>query len=119
MRIYSTIFALLFLIASCKNKEVVIPDTILPQEKMIEVMVDLQLVNALSQKRFTKDPKSPGTTLADYSQVFDKHEMTRESFQESLNFYKEHPPLLIEIYDQMLNEFSKRQAGLKKESVPD
>ena len=119
MRIYSItlIFALLF--AGCISKEVDIPEGILTQETMVMVMVDLQLVNALSQKRFTKDPKSPGTTLANYQQVFDKHHLTRESFQESLDFYKEHPPLLIEIYDEMLNEFSERQAGLKQERAKD
>ncbi len=86
------------------DDKIIIPDDVLEKERMIDVLVDLQLVEgALILKRSIGQAYLP---LKDFyfNHVFEKHNINREKFERSLDFYKSHLYLLNEIYGEVIRE---------------
>ena len=87
-----------------------IPDNILSQEKMAEVMVDVHLleaalnVNAYNRDQIVTNPIIPN------SDVLKKNNVTKKHYEESFAFYSKNPLLLTEVYQLVLNNLSKMQA---------
>lgn len=91
--------------------EVIIPDSILPREKMAGVILDIHLIEAtlnLNAGNVNKDTIE-GKLRID---IFKKHNITKEQYQESYIFYTENPDALREVYDIVLTELSKLQASV-------
>jgi Domain of unknown function (DUF4296) len=106
MRKLSFLFISLFLITSCKDKNK-IPKDIFPQEKMQAVL--WSMINAgefLNGYVLYKDSVDKmAESLKTYGQVFQIHHITKEEFDKSYSYYREHPDLLKVILDSL----SKRQ----------
>lgn len=103
---------------SCaEEKEVVIPENILSQEKMATVMTDIHLLEASMTLNFANatnminGPEMQATTV----QLLKKNNVTKEQYQTSFVFYAEHPDLLTEVYKQVLNNLSQLQAKVSNE----
>ncbi len=87
-----------------------IPDTILSIEKMADVMVDIQLLEAtLNSSSYSKDHIVMNTIFPN-SDLLKKNNITKKQFDESFEFYSQHPILLSEVYQLVLNNLSKMQA---------
>jgi hypothetical protein len=109
----SALYIFSFLIYfSCNDKTVVIPDSVLPQDTMAAVLVDMQILEALKVKAGITDSLSRDSMLVEYALIFKKHHMNQEQFEQSLDFYKANPRLLEGIYDKTINELSRLQAML-------
>lgn len=102
-------FCLLFCACSEKKTEN-IPDHILPIQKMAAVMIDIHLLeasislNATSVDKFTIGSSTPGF------EVLKKNNITKKQYDESFDYYTQHPALLNEVYQLALNDLSKMQA---------
>jgi hypothetical protein len=98
------------MVSCSQDKTVSIPDTVLQEDKMAEVMVDIHLleatlnINTFSKDKVSKDNSSPATD------VLKKHGITKKQYDESFSFYTRNPQLLGEMYTKVLNELSKMQA---------
>lgn len=110
------VFVVGLLLSACISDEVAIPEEILQEKKMVEVMTDMQLLESASQKGLIKTDSISGNAKAmqHYAAIFKFYNTTEKQFRESHDFYQEHPKLLEEIYDKVLIELSKQQAELKK-----
>lgn len=88
----------------------VLPDNVLPAEKMVAVLIDIHLVEAhMSRNTFHPDKiavESPAPNI----DVLKKNAITRQQYDESFNYYTQHPKQLVKIYELVLNDFSKMQA---------
>lgn len=105
------LFSVVFLIG-CSSIEdrATIPDSVLSQEKMAEVLVDVHLLEAsLNVSALSRDQQIMNSIHPD-SDVLKKHNVTKEQYQESFTFYSQNPLLLGEIYQFVLNNLSKMQA---------
>lgn len=105
------LFCILFL-GSCTSIEdrVAIPDTVLSQEKMSEVLVDVHLLEAsLNVSTYNRD-QVVVSTIYPNSDVLKKNNVTKKQYQESFDFYSRNPLLLTEVYQLVLNNLSKMQA---------
>lgn len=111
MQKIALIFAcLLFFSCSGSKKEVNIPATILSKQKMVEVMVDVHLLEAsMSLNATSVDVNNPATPTADFD-VLKKNNISKKQYDESFDFYSQHPELLNEVYEIVLNDLSKFQA---------
>ena len=95
-------FVLLLVIACGRGDRV--PDNVLPREKMEAVLWDM-----IQADEFLKDfVLNKDTTLNDtlesirlYERVFRFHEVDRQTFDSSFNFYRTHPKLMKEILDSL------------------
>ena len=105
------VFCVVFL-AACSSIEdrVAIPDAVLSQEKMAEVMVDVHLLEAaLNISNYSKDQVAVNA-INPNSDIFKKNNITKEQYKESFDFYARNPVLLTEVYQLVLNDLSKMQA---------
>ena len=99
------------LLSSCSKKEEKIPENILSKEKMIAVMVDVQMAEASIQNRSLSITDSTKLIAAGYyKNLFEKNKITEQQFRESFLYYSHHLDLLNKIYEEVINELSKKQA---------
>ena len=111
MKKIATILCITFLYA-CSSIEdrVDIPDTVLSQEKMAEVMVDIHLLEAaLNVSSFSRD-QVVVNNINPNSDILKKNNITKKQYNESFDFYSKNPLLLAEVYQLVLNNLSKMQA---------
>ena len=108
MKKFGIIF-ILILFFSCGKREKPIPETILPKDKMIAVMVDIHIVEASLNLNLA--PTGSITSKGEsYYNILKSNHISKQQYDESFKFYVEHPELCNEIYEGVLNELSKKQA---------
>jgi hypothetical protein len=115
--IYFFLFSMLTIsFLSCGKKKIEIPATVLPKEKMVPVIVDIHLAQAAAVIRNPSD--SLHYTFGDYlPYILKLHDIPRAEYDSSISFYTSHPELMKEIYDDVINELSKKQSEVKTEKI--
>lgn len=106
-----TVLCIVFF-AACSSIEdrVAIPDTVLSQAKMAEVLVDVHLLEAsLNVSTYSRD-QVVASTIQPNSDVLKKNNVPKALYEESFAFYSKNPMLLAEVYQLVLNNLSKMQA---------
>ena len=103
--IYFSLF--LFSCGSPAKKQVVIPSDVLPKEKMAAVVADIHIAEAETSMKPLPDSTSRGKLS--FQKIFDKNQITKAQYDTSMAFYIDHPELLNEVYEIVLNELSKMQ----------
>jgi hypothetical protein len=107
---------LLFLLFGC-GKGNQVPEGVLPREKMEAVLWDM-----IQADEFLKDfVLNKDTTLNDtlemitmYERVFRFHQLDRQTFDSSFNFYRTHPKLMKEVLDSL----QVHKQGVAPSTVP-
>lgn len=119
-------FLLVLLFAACGNEPEALqkPDDLIPEEKMVNVLADVHLLEAALTLRqpslrqpmimradpsIVQAPAGGGKSLQ-YYDIFKKHELTREQYEKAMLWYTSHPEELNLIYDKVLVELTRRQA---------
>lgn len=77
------------------------PGNALDEKQFVEVMVDVHLVEAALNQQFVRVNDTTRTSYRYYSQVFDKHGISRTEFDSTFNYYLRHPKLMNKIYKQV------------------
>lgn len=88
-----------------------IPKDVMKKEKMQMVMWDmLQADDFVREYMVNRDSTLDDTAeyLNMYERVFRMHGTTREEFDRSFNYYREHPALMKEVMDSMYNKFQRQ-----------
>ena len=110
----------LLLLFSCSSQEPTgIPANILSKEKMAVLLTDVHILEASMNLNLSNEIRSVNenreeTMLA----VLKKNEITREQYDESFQFYSEHPDLFGEVYKLILSNLSELQAKIANEKDP-
>lgn len=109
---YFVSFCLCFIFfIACSKKEEKIPENILPKDKMIKVMVDVHIAEAAIQNKYLSLNDSTKKIAAGYYRnLFEKNKITEQQFRESFLYYAHHLDLFNKIYEEVINELSKKQA---------
>src|ERR1700733_15474509 len=95
------IILLPFVLIACKRKNQV-PDDILPPSIMQAVLWDITrsdffVADYVIRKDSSLNRRTESVKL--YQQIFDLHHVTKESFEQSFRYYKDHPALLKAVID--------------------
>lgn len=108
-----------FLVTGCNNKNK-IPRQVIPQNKMQEVLWDMmradQFLNEYILNRATGLDKA-AERVKMYNKVFSIHQLSREQFNKSFNYYKEHPALFKAMMDSISKPKIEIPAEIKYPSV--
>lgn len=91
---------LVLLLAQCQVR----PSGVLAREKMKAVLRDITLTESYLDSHY--EPDSIRTLY--YESVYDKHGITRATYDSSLVWYAKNTPLLNDLYSELMTEF---QAG--------
>ncbi|HEU4716533.1 MAG TPA: DUF4296 domain-containing protein [Bacteroidia bacterium] len=121
------------LVASCSHKGNVAdrkPDDLIPEDKMIGVLVDVHLLEAsLVSNSVGPLPRpqagNPGQVnmpvvqeqiiakKIPYYDVFKKNGVTQAQYESSLRWYTQHPDVLDKMYDAVIEQLVRRQAAVQ------
>lgn len=100
---------LLIVFSGCKEEALQKPGIFLDTEKMIEIITDLQINNAivLNQKSLAKESDTLSKILAD--SVFKKHNIQKTTFDSNMHWYLNDPKQVEIIYDAVLSKLQQIQ----------
>ncbi len=110
---------LFVLVAACGHKDKgFMPDQLLTEREMIDIMTDVQIIEADLNFRKTQE-KDPGAEVVDiralsksyYNQLFEHYGITDSIFSQNLKYYSEHPDWLEKIMDSVMQRFVNAQGG--------
>ena len=107
-----TAFCLLAFSCGPAEKETTIPSNVLPKEKMAAVFTDIHLAEA--EANLHAQPDSVLKNPASFDKIFEKNKISKAQYDTSLSFYIDHPELLDKVYEDVLNELSKKQGEVSK-----
>ena len=85
---------------------------LLPKEKMVQLMADLQVLEARVENSRLSGDSSRALYLAQQKDVFWKHEVTDSTFQRSYRYYTIHGKDLDEIYGAAIDTLGRRELKL-------
>lgn len=106
MKVLTAIFCVLFLFGCTAPEEEIAPDDLLSKDKFVEVMVDVQLLEAIRKQKMIRED-DPTVKLASwYKEVFQKHSITEEQFTSTFTWYYGHPDEMILIYEEVFEQLS-------------
>ncbi|MGC8864472.1 MAG: DUF4296 domain-containing protein [Bacteroidales bacterium] len=111
-RVFLVLLAGILWTAGCKNpaKEPS-PPGILNREEFTNLLFDLHLADGWFAIRRAQgdEPKVLATRL--YDSVFASHKITREQFEQSMEWYAARPQVLDKIYDELIHRINVLQAS--------
>jgi len=98
-----------FIFLSCGSKKQDVPNNIIPADKMVDVITDIELTQALIKLKFTNTD-----SLINQSQLFDevykKYNTTEEQFNNSIAYYTQQPMKMDSLYSKVITKLSEEQA---------
>jgi len=100
------LLALFFILLSCNSS---VHTDILPPKKMQAVLWDMMQADEMAEYYSAGDSSFRGIDkhVVFYQNIFAIHKVTKASFKESLNYYRDHPASLKTIFDS-LQHFGQR-----------
>ena len=111
------------LLTSCGHKEKgFMPERLLSQAEMIDILSDVQIIEADINYQKTKEreaeeaPKDyKGLTQSYYDQLFEHYGITDSIYSQNIRYYTERPDQLEVIMDSVMQRFVRLQSGMKNE----
>ena len=106
---------ILFALAGCSGMQKDTPPAdLIAQGKMIQVLVDIHVADAVVEnKSGAQNPNLP-LTNALYEQIYKNHGITATQYKTSFKYYESHAELMDKMYEQVITELSKKEAQMKK-----
>lgn len=121
------VLVLLFVLAvACGRKDSFIPDRLLTEQEMVEVMTDVQIIEAdinyqKTQERDANDsiktePKDFVKLSAEYyQQMFEHYQITDSIFAQNIRYYTERPAVLERIMDSVVQRLTREQSESRRD----
>jgi hypothetical protein len=93
---------------SCNSDADIVPEGVLGKEKMIEVMVEIELTQALVKLKSSTIDTINERQL--YNEVYSAYNVSEEEFNNSLDHYCKDPKLLMDMYGKVIEDLTKKQS---------
>lgn len=98
LRTFFHIIATCVLFASCQSD---MPEGVLDKGEMEEILYDYHLAKAMGDEGGKSLSNQSETSSEAIAAVFDKHGITEQKFQKSMEWYSAHPEDLFEVYKKI------------------
>ncbi|MDZ4751316.1 MAG: DUF4296 domain-containing protein [Flavobacteriales bacterium] len=105
------IFLAVLSISACNDGESA-PATLIPREKMAEVLAEVQILEAAYNLQYARSDSSRNIMESGFNQVFSRTGVTREDYETSLNWYTLHTNEMIAIQEDVSDLLLAREADL-------
>lgn len=110
------IFLLLNGFIACQSAKQETTIANIPEDEMIAIMVDLAVSDAMVDHELLPTNKLIyQKKLTFYASIFEKHGYTYDEFEEAFLIYSQDLVHLSEMYDEVLEELSKKEIELKSD----
>lgn len=112
MKLLLSIILFCFCTACAEKEEAPPPPAdLIPKEKMIAVLVDVNILEAALRLNLVRENKV-SDSLFNYN-VLKQHNVNRNQYQSSMNYYSRDPEEMTLMMDEVIAELSRRQAKVK------
>lgn len=99
---------------SCSKPKPEIPPGILSRKEMIPILADIHIAQAATATFTTGD--TANYSITNYLPfILKNHHVERALYDSSITFYMQHPEIMEEMYDEVINELSKKQGEVSGE----
>lgn len=99
------LFYLVVFISCGGEEKYTIPENILQPSKMTDVLVDVHILEATLGLNVMQKKDTIAAAL--FYDVFKNNQVTKEQYDESMDYYMQHPDLLNTLYDSVLVKLDK------------
>lgn len=106
---FALILIAVLLFSSCSKEEEKRPEEVLSESEMVDVMVDVHLAEAVLTRKRGENQKVDKLTDAYYQKIYEKHNITKKTFETSFSYYQQNLSDLQRIYEQVITELNKMQ----------
>lgn len=106
---------LFVLFVSCSEPTQEQPDYLLAEEKMIDVMVDMHLVETAQNLKLMGVDSTNRRYQQYFNAIFESHEVSKADFDSSLHYYSTKTDKMNEIYDNVLEELHELESEVKSD----
>ena len=107
----SLTYSVLLLLVAMLNTACDVPYGVLNQDDMAAVLTDIHLTEALVGQQYSYNDY--GTKRACFESVFQKHGITRDEFNESLDWYAHHPKAFADVYVVTVAQLGQKRADVE------
>ena len=90
------------------------PADLIPQDRMILLLVDIHVADALIEHKSGTQNVNLPLTNAIYTKIYQNYGVSSAQFRSSYQYYESHPALMDNMYTQIITELSKKEALMKK-----
>ena len=106
-RLSFILLLLLFLVACGQKSEIVKPSRLLTEQEMMDIMTDVQILEADINHRKSDGKIVDGMAESYYSQLFEHYGITDSIFNENMRYYTHQPATLERIMDSVTQRLTK------------
>ncbi len=99
---------IIILAAGCRS-ESEIPENIIPKDKMMEILTEFHLLESKIENLYIPNDSARMVYNHFEPQVFEKYGVDSANYMESLSFYLDHPELLHDIYEGVVDSLMVRE----------
>jgi len=105
------LFLSLFFLPGCNSNS--IPKGVLDEQKMVNVLTDLTIVDGyMSGLMYSDSLRSGGRNI--YATVYKNHNISKAIFEKSLKYYSRQPALLDSMYSRVNTKLEAKENRLRK-----
>jgi len=122
MRTLPLLFFLIVLVACTPEKEPAVEnsipaDSIIPEAQMVLMLADAHMIESALQIQRNKGKNVSPEADYYYAGLFKKYGVSKERYQQNLEFYRKDPRHYIKLYDKVIRELTERERNFVK-SIP-
>ena len=122
MKRFVFIVFVLLLFSACGNKsKTFVPDRLLTEQEMIDLMTDVQIIEGDITYQKTRERELSDSIKIEpkdyvklseeyYDQLFEHYGITDSIFRQNIRYYTEQPALLEKIMDSVVKRLTKEQS---------
>lgn len=100
---------------SCGPQEEPVRDGLIDREAFAAIMLDVQIAEGMKSQYSRTKAFGKNWSRDVYDDIFERHGISEEDFQETYRWYQGRPDLMEGIYEQVLDSLSKLEAEIKHE----
>ena len=116
MRYCSILGLIMLLWLGCKPKpNVDIPDYVLSEDKMVDVMVDMHLVETALNLKIMVPDSNNSKYDQQFESIFISNEISKSTFDSSLYYYSTQTGQMNAIYDKVLERLSELESEVNSD----
>jgi hypothetical protein len=99
------------LLVACKAKPSP-PADMLDRETFVNLLVEVQLIEAIYNQNMIRNDNPRERLARYYRDTFLQFDVSRDDFTRTYAWYYKHPLLLMEVYQDVIEELTRRQTEL-------
>jgi hypothetical protein len=105
------ILIIFYSLLACSTPKESIPEVILPEKEMVSILKEVHLAEANFELLKTNSKEVAQNTLFNnYHEIYSKYNIDENKFQETLEYYANHPEQLEGIYSKVLEDIKKERS---------